>query len=338
MSPRAGEDGHAQVVPDGPVAPEDSLGLTPEVVDQRAVEESERPALTIVWKNVVLMSALHIGALYGLWLLPQASWKTMIFCFVLYEFNAIGITAGAHRLWSHRSYKARLPLRIFLAMCDSMAFQNDVIEWARDHRVHHKYSETHADPHNAKRGFFFAHVGWLLVRKHPEVKNKGKLLDISDLLADPVLRLQRKIYVPSVILMCFVMPTVVPWYFWGESAFISYFVCALFRYSAALNATWLVNSAAHMWGWKPYDVRISPSENPVVALLAAGEGFHNYHHTFPHDYSTNEFGWILNLSTVFIDVCALLGLAYDRKAMPKHFIESRRAKTGDKRPLAKKLS
>ena len=70
--------------------------------------------------------------------------------------------------------------------------QNDIIEWARDHRVHHKFSETDADPHNAKRGFFFAHIGWLLVRKHPDVKAKGKDLNLSDLLADPVLRFQRK--------------------------------------------------------------------------------------------------------------------------------------------------
>ena len=71
--------------------------------------------------------------------------------------------------------------------------QNDIIEWARDHRVHHKYSETDADPHNATRGFFFAHIGWLLVRKHPDVKTKGKQLDLSDLLADPVCAMQRKL-------------------------------------------------------------------------------------------------------------------------------------------------
>ena len=70
--------------------------------------------------------------------------------------------------------------------------QNDIIEWARDHRVHHKYSETEADPHNAKRGFFFAHVGWLLVRKHPDVKEKGKAIEINDLYCDPVCMVQRK--------------------------------------------------------------------------------------------------------------------------------------------------
>lgn len=81
---------------------------------------------------------------------------------------------------------------MFKASVQIFVLQNDIIEWARDHRVHHKFSESDADPHNAKRGFFFSHIGWLLVRKHPDVKTKGKQLDISDLLADPVLRFQRK--------------------------------------------------------------------------------------------------------------------------------------------------
>ena len=70
--------------------------------------------------------------------------------------------------------------------------QNDILDWARDHRVHHKFSETDADPHNAKRGFFFAHIGWLLVKKHPDVKIKGKNIDLSDLYADKVVMIQRK--------------------------------------------------------------------------------------------------------------------------------------------------
>jgi Fatty-acid desaturase len=71
-------------------------------------------------------------------------------------------------------------------------FQNDVCEWARDHRVHHKFSETDADPHNATRGFFFSHVGWLLVRKHPDVRERGRAVDMSDLETDPFLRFQKK--------------------------------------------------------------------------------------------------------------------------------------------------
>jgi len=76
-----------------------------------------------------------------------------------------------------------------LSTCEDF---NDIIEWSRDHRTHHKFSETDADPHNAKRGFFFSHVGWLLCRKHPDVIEKGKCIKIEDLLADPVLQFQRK--------------------------------------------------------------------------------------------------------------------------------------------------
>ncbi|KAF6132718.1 stearoyl-CoA desaturase 5 [Phyllostomus discolor] len=146
----------------------------------------------IVWRNVVLMSLLHLAAVYSLVLIPKAKPLTLLWAYFCFLLTALGVTAGAHRLWSHRSYKAKLPLRIFLAVANSMAFQNDIFEWSRDHRVHHKYSETDADPHNARRGFFFSHIGWLFVRKHRDVIEKGRKLDITDLLADPVVRFQRK--------------------------------------------------------------------------------------------------------------------------------------------------
>ncbi|EPY76951.1 hypothetical protein CB1_001340007 [Camelus ferus] len=253
-------------------------------------------------------------------------WGRAYFCFLL---TALGVTAGAHRLWSHRSYKAKLPLRIFLAAANSMAFQNDIFEWSRDHRVHHKYSETDADPHNARRGFFFSHVGWLFVRKHRDVIEKGRRLDFTDLLADPVVRFQRKYYKITVVLMCFVVPTLVPWYIWGESLWNSYFLASILRYTISLNVTWLVNSAAHMYGNRPYDKHISPRQNPLVTLGAIGEGFHNYHHTFPFDYSASEFGLNFNPTTWFIDFMCWLGLATDRKRATKPMIEARKARTGD---------
>ncbi|KAB5555915.1 hypothetical protein PHYPO_G00039620 [Pangasianodon hypophthalmus] len=246
--------------------------------------------VVVVWRNVVLMSMLHTAALYALVLIPSASAYTLlwtVFCFV---FSALGVTAGAHRLWSHRSYKASLPLRIFLAVGNSMAFQNDIFEWSRDHRAHHKYSETDADPHNASRGFFFAHVGWLLVRKHPSVIENGQKLELSDLKNDKVVMFQRRFYKSSVVVMCFLIPTMLPWFLWTESLWVGFFVPALLRYTLVLNATWLVNSAAHMWGNRPYDVNISPRENRFVTFSAIGEGYHNYHHTFPYDYATTRHG------------------------------------------------
>lgn len=74
----------------------------------------------------------------------------------------------------------------------TIAFQNSIYEWSRDHRVHHKFTDTDADPHNAARGFFFSHMGWLLIRKHPDVKEKGKLIDMSDLEQDGVVMFQKK--------------------------------------------------------------------------------------------------------------------------------------------------
>jgi stearoyl-CoA desaturase (Delta-9 desaturase) len=76
--------------------------------------------------------------------------------------GSFGISSGAHRLWAHRSYKATMALKVMLLFFQTIALQNSVIEWVRDHRVHHKFSDTNADPHNSNRGFFFSHMGWLL--------------------------------------------------------------------------------------------------------------------------------------------------------------------------------
>nr|CBN81527.1 Stearoyl-CoA desaturase [Dicentrarchus labrax] len=299
-------------------------------------KEGPKPATIIVWKNVLLMTLLHLAALYAVSIVPSASILTLLWSALCFLISALGITAGAHRLWSHRSYKASLPLRIFLGFANSMAFQNDIFEWARDHRVHHKYSETDADPHNAVRGFFFAHIGWLLVRKHPDVIEKGRKLELNDLLADKVVMFQRKYYKPSVLLMCFFVPMFVPWYMWGESLWVAYFIPAVLRYTMVLNATWLVNSAAHMWGNRPYDKNINPRENKFVAFSAIGmekriarEGFHNYHHSFPYDYATSEFGCKLNLTTCFIDFMCFLGLAKDCKRVSNEMVMARIQRTGD---------
>ncbi|CAN0547966.1 unnamed protein product, partial [Laminaria digitata] len=89
-----------------------------------------------------------------------------------YNNSGVGITGGVHRLWAHRSYDAHWSVRVFMMLINSMANQGSIYHWSRDHRVHHKHSETDADPHNAKRGFFFAHMGWLYVKKHPAVRGE----------------------------------------------------------------------------------------------------------------------------------------------------------------------
>ncbi|XP_023228726.1 acyl-CoA desaturase-like [Centruroides sculpturatus] len=312
--------------------PSTTLSTVTETVSQEKKSiKSEYPPLQIVWRNVAIFAFLHIGAVYGVYLsLVFVKWQTWLFCCFIGFLSGLGITAGAHRLWCHRSYKAKLPLRIFLCICNCIATENDIYEWSRDHRVHHKYSETTADPHNVERGFFFSHIGWLLVRKHPDVIAKGKTIDLSDLRDDPVVKFQRRYYPQLVLLFNLLIPTFVPYWFWGESAYYSFWFTFVARYIVALHMTWLVNSAAHMWGNKPYDKYISARENNFVAIGALGEGFHNYHHTFPWDYSTSELGWRFNLSTMFIDTMAWLGLAYDLKTVPPEMIKQRVERTGEK--------
>lgn len=130
---------------------------------------------------------------------------------------------------------------------------------------------------------------------------------------------------------CFIFPALVPWYYWGESYSTGFFVCGILRYILVLNSTWFVNSAAHMWGNKPYDRHINPAENFFVVFGAIGEGYHNYHHVFPSDYSTSEYGWkfSLNVTTMFIDFMATLGLAYDRKKITHESAFRRKTRTGD---------
>ncbi|GLG94870.1 Acyl-CoA Delta(11) desaturase [Gryllus bimaculatus] len=285
----------------------------------------------IVWRNVILFIYLHLAALYGAYLaVTSAKIVTTIFAIFLYQVSGVGITGGAHRLWAHRSYKAKWPLRVILMLCNTLAFQNHIYEWARDHRVHHKFSETDADPHNATRGFFFSHVGWLLVRKHPDVKEKGKGIDMHDLEQDKIVMFQKKYYLILMPIVCFLIPTMIPVYLWNETWSNAWFVATLFRYTFTLNMTWLVNSAAHMWGSQPYDKHINPAENLGVAIGAMGEGWHNYHHVFPWDYKAAELGnYRANFTTAFIDFFARIGWAYDLKTVPVSMIQRRVERTGD---------
>ncbi|KAJ9578218.1 hypothetical protein L9F63_005563, partial [Diploptera punctata] len=243
--------------------------------------------------------------------------------------STFGVTAGAHRLWSHRAYKAKLPLRIILVICYLSAGMYTVVKWARDHRVHHKYSDTDADPHNASRGFFFSHVGWLMQTKHPEVLRRGKQIDVSDVLADPVVAFQQKYFKSLQLIFWFILPVSVPCLCWGETLFNSS-LANITRWVIIINGMWSINSLAHIFGNRPYNRDIHPSENVTVAVWSMGEGWHNYHHTFPLDYKAAELGnYGFNITTALIDMFSYIGWAYDLKQPSKTLVEQAARRTGD---------
>lgn len=284
----------------------------------------------IVWFNVGGFLLLHLGAIYGLYcIFFEIKYQTNIWWYTYGWFGGIGITAGAHRYFTHRSFSASWLLRLILIIGQTIAGQNCVYIWARDHRQHHKFSDTDADPHNANRGFFFSHMGWLMSKKHPLVIAKGKSIDLSDLEADPLVMFQKKYYNILYFIFAFWIPVFVPIYFWNENWINSLFVCYFFRYAFSLHSTWLVNSVAHIYGMKPYDKSIRATENQFVATMAYGEGWHNYHHTFPWDYRAAELGQRYSITTFFIDTMAKLGLAYNFKAAPFNCIKNVAIKRGD---------
>ncbi|XP_055697530.1 acyl-CoA Delta-9 desaturase-like [Phlebotomus papatasi] len=285
----------------------------------------------IVWFNAIGFLLLHIAALIGglLALLGYAKFYTVVYTAWLVYASGQGVTMGAHRLWAHRAFKANIWLRIFLLFMHTLAGQNCLWVWVRDHRQHHKYSDTDADPHNANRGFFFSHVGWLLSRKHPKVIEYGKKIDMSDLEADPWIMFQKQHYKVLYTIFALLLPTVVPIICWNENPIVALFLAYFTRTVIQLNVTWLVNSAAHLFGTRPYDKTMLPVESMFLGMLAAGEGWHNYHHAFPWDYRASELGTPYNLTGYFIDRLAEIGWVWDRKTATPNMVKNRVLRTGD---------
>ncbi|TGZ53155.1 Acyl-CoA Delta(11) desaturase [Temnothorax longispinosus] len=250
----------------------------------------------LIWLDLIAQIFIHGGCLYGLYLVfTQAKLLTPLWAFATIYTSGFGITAGVHRLWSHKAYKAKWPLRLLLVLLFTITGQT-------------------------------AHVGWLFTTPHPDVVAKRKAVDVSDLEADSIVMY----YIPLFALLTIALPVAIPCYLWSESLWVSFWVNFNLRFCINLNIAFSVNSVAHMWGQKPYDKYISPVENIAVSIASLGEGYHNYHHVFPWDYKTGELGdYPFNLTTGFIDLFARIGWAYDLKYVSPNMIRRRARRCGD---------
>jgi len=287
----------------------------------RTYVDKDRGALwpRLKWGMLIYLGLVHVLGMVGIALAlgGHATKVQLLWCFCTYMMAGLGITAGAHRLWAHKSYKASPLMKGILLVFNSISNQGTIFHWARDHRVHHKFSECNADPHNANRGFFFSHMGWLVVSKDPEVTLAGKMIDLSDLKADPFVSFQQRYNPVWNLSFCFIIPALVPT-LWGDGDFMINFWLATARYVTMLHATWAVNSFAHFFGGHPYEKQErGPAENPLVSIVAIGEGWHNWHHKYPFDYAASELGISeqFNPTKLFIDGAAKLGLVTDRRRM-----------------------
>lgn len=240
---------------------------------------------------------------------------TLWFAFALWPITGLGITAGAHRLWAHKSYECHSVVKFVLMLANSIANQGSIFHWARDHRTHHLHSDTVADPHDANRGFFYSHVGWLLVQKPREVVAAGRKLDCSDLLKDPLVMFQKRADPWWNLAWCFAVPAFACVYLFGDTLWNGFLYAGVLRYVYVLHCTWSVNSIVHAFGPSPYDPAERPAESRLVSWLAMGEGWHSWHHAFAFDYAAAELGALQqwNPTKVFLDALSVVGLVWGRK-------------------------
>lgn len=239
-----------------------------------------------------------------------AAW-TWFFIFLFA--SGLSITGGYHRLWAHRAYEARLPLKIFYMLFGAQALQNSILVWCSMHRVHHRFvDDVERDPYSIKRGFWYAHMGWML-RDYP-----SQAVDYSnarDLERDPVVMFQHRHYLGLALLMNIGLPLLVgiavgdPWGL--------LLVAGLLRLVVNHHFTFFINSLAHMWGRRPYTDENSARDNDLIALFTYGEGYHNYHHLFQWDYRNGVRWWQIDLTKWWIATLAWFGLAQNLRRVPE---------------------
>lgn len=167
-----------------------SFYLVKKFASDEPENETKPYRMQIKWRNVLIFIYLHIAAIYG-FCLPKLT-STVIIGWIVGILSGMGTTVGAHRLFTHRTFKANQKMKTLMVILQTMAGQEPALHWVRDHRVHHKFTDTDADPYNSRRGFFFSHIGWLMCKKHPEVVRQGKKVDMSDLENDPIFLIQQK--------------------------------------------------------------------------------------------------------------------------------------------------
>ena len=290
--------------------------LQEEVESPRVEIDSKEPALQagrptarmgrgpnagINWVTSGFMLAFHALAVAALFLF---SWKALAVAAVVYIFAInMGIGMGYHRLLTHRGYKTPKWVEYFLATCGTLALEGGPIFWVATHRVHHQHSDKPGDPHTPNEGGWWAHVGWILTGEalHHETAVLSRYA--PDLTRDRFhVLLSKYHWVPMTTLGVVLLAVGTAVGGWRQG--VAFVLWGIFlRTTLGLHATWLVNSATHMWGSRRFQTRDDSRNNWWVALLTGGEGWHNNHHAHPvsarhglrwYEFDPNFYGiWVL---------------------------------------------
>lgn len=259
------------------------------------------------WINVIIVSLFHVGAVAALFFL---SWSSVVTVLLLWWVSgSLGVGMGFHRLLTHRGYKAPKAVEYFLTFCGLLALEGGAINWVVTHRLHHSMTDKLGDPHTPRDGKLWSHIGWIMrgtAQQHaPSVMRRYA----PDLMKDPVhVWLNRLYFVPLIVLGA-VLLAVGGW---------GLMLCGIFlRVTLGLHATWLVNSATHLWGTRRFETTDDSTNSWWVALLTFGEGWHNNHHAYPRAAKHGLTWYEIDMNWWGINTLRLLGLAKDVRLISK---------------------
>jgi stearoyl-CoA desaturase (delta-9 desaturase) len=268
------------------------------------------------WTNILVIGVAHLLALVGVgWLVfVQASPWTIGLGLLWFALCGMGVTGGYHRLFAHKSYRAAWPVRLFYLCFGAAAVQNSALKWSSDHRVHHAFTDRDGDPYNIRRGFFWAHMGWILF-KDPAVERDN----VRDLAADPLMRFQDRFYIPLAVLFGAVLPWSLGW-IWGDP-WGALLVAGFLRLVLEWHATFFVNSLAHTLGSRPYCRVGTARDSFLTAIVTLGEGYHNFHHRFQADYRNGVRWYQLDPTKWLVWSLSKVGLTSDLRRTPPQAIE-----------------
>lgn len=248
-----------------------------------------------------------------LWKFGLDPFQVLLFLFYFIA-TGLSITLGYHRLFSHLSFRARWPVRLFTLLFGAAAFENSALCWAADHRRHHKFVDHDDDPYSIKKGFWHAHIGWILFREQPDTDFTG----VKDLQRDGLVMWQHEHYNAIAGFMGLVFPAVLAglWNGW-TGALGGFLLAGISRIMCVQQMTFCINSLCHTLGRQPYSNRCTARDSSLMAFLTFGEGFHNFHHEFQHDYRNGVKPWQYDPTKWSIWTLNRLGLTGELRRVPE---------------------
>jgi stearoyl-CoA desaturase (Delta-9 desaturase) len=290
--------------------------------------DSPRKRLPLDWRNIVFLASVHLVAIGGMAVyvpLHGLSLAATVMGAVLTVVTIFCISAGYHRLFSHRTYEAHPALRFVLLTLGAGAFQNSAIAWAADHRRHHARTDTALDPYSAKEGFWYSHIGWVLRKADPDIEQAP----VVDLERDRLIAWQHRRYPLIGVVTGILLPVLLGFCFgdpWG-----GLIVGAAVRLLITYHVTFSINSFAHILGAQPYSDKSTARDSFLTALLSMGEGYHNFHHAFPADYRNGVRAHQFDPTKWILRFFATIRLAKNLRRTPRHVVLRARLRMDERR-------